>query len=274
LSLFTDKTDFSRNIIIILPPFDCPLPQILHLFIPVFDIVHTRYPKLLSLDAHFTKYLIKNQSIIFLKFFAGSQFQTFALNCFIQLTKNRAFMVAFLFCRRYTYKKPNSNVKRGKLMMKKYLLITALMIIVSPTAASAQPPAEPPKPTPQDIERELDLRQRQLEIERQETELDFQRRMKDIELDERAAKLQRPKAPKPIRPSQRSGFRPCPRCCGCPVLMLVAVLCFIVNILLAVWVFQDIRKRNRGSGIWVVIALLTGLCGTLVYAIVRLRDPE
>ncbi len=187
-------------------------------------------------------------------------------------------MFAFLPHPQYTNKKPKSNVERDKLMMKKYLLITTLMIIFAPAAALAQPPAEPPKPTPQNLERELDLRQRQLEIERQEAELDFQRKMQDIELDERAAKLQRPKAPKPSQPCPppcvRPFRRPCPRCCGCPVLLLVAALCFVVNILLAVWVFQDIRKRGRGSGIWVIIALLTGLCGTLVYAIVRLRDPE
>jgi hypothetical protein len=48
----------------------------------------------------------------------------------------------------------------------------------------------------------------------------------------------------------------------------------VVHILLAVWVYTDIRKLNRGSGIWIVIALLTGLLGTLVYAVVRLGDAR
>ena len=56
-----------------------------------------------------------------------------------------------------------------------------------------------------------------------------------------------------------------------------AVLLFVllvVHILLAVWVYQDIRKRNTGSGIWIVVALLTGLFGALVYAIVRIGDAK
>jgi hypothetical protein len=53
-----------------------------------------------------------------------------------------------------------------------------------------------------------------------------------------------------------------------PLLIIIA----IVHILTAIWVFQDIRKRGVGSGIWIVLALLTGLLGTLVYAIVRLGN--
>jgi hypothetical protein len=48
----------------------------------------------------------------------------------------------------------------------------------------------------------------------------------------------------------------------------------VVHILAAVWVYQDIRQRGCGSGLWVVIALLAGLLGTLVYAVVRIGDGE
>jgi hypothetical protein len=57
-------------------------------------------------------------------------------------------------------------------------------------------------------------------------------------------------------------------------MLAAALICLLIHILLAVWVYQDIRKRGRGSGIWIVVVLLTGLCGTLVYALVRLRDTE
>jgi hypothetical protein len=53
-----------------------------------------------------------------------------------------------------------------------------------------------------------------------------------------------------------------------PLLIVIA----IVHILTAIWVYQDIRKLGVGSRIWIVIALLTGLLGTLVYAVVRLGD--
>ena len=50
------------------------------------------------------------------------------------------------------------------------------------------------------------------------------------------------------------------------------LICAIVHILVAIWVYMDIRQLTRGSGIWIVIALLTGLLGALVYAAVRLGD--
>jgi len=54
--------------------------------------------------------------------------------------------------------------------------------------------------------------------------------------------------------------------------LMFMIVCGLIHILMAVWVYQDIRKRNTSSGIWVIVALLTGLFGTLVYAVVRLGD--
>ena len=51
-------------------------------------------------------------------------------------------------------------------------------------------------------------------------------------------------------------------------------MCVVVHILVSVWVIQDIRTRGTGSGIWIVIALIAGLLGTLVYAVVRLGDVK
>lgn len=61
---------------------------------------------------------------------------------------------------------------------------------------------------------------------------------------------------------------------GCPALGLLLVVCFVIHILLTVWVYQDIRHRNAGSGIWIVITLLTGLLGAAVYALVRLGERQ
>ena len=58
------------------------------------------------------------------------------------------------------------------------------------------------------------------------------------------------------------------------VLGLLLGICVIVRILLAVWVYTDIRQLNRGSGIWIVIVLLAGLLGALVYAVVRIGDNK
>ena len=55
-------------------------------------------------------------------------------------------------------------------------------------------------------------------------------------------------------------------------------LCFLVgfifNILIAVWIFTDIRKRGEGSGIFIVLALLAGIPTAIIYAIVRIGDKR
>jgi hypothetical protein len=57
----------------------------------------------------------------------------------------------------------------------------------------------------------------------------------------------------------------------CPLFILVSL---VIHILLSVWVYKDIRSRNAGSGIWIAIALITGLLGTAVYALTRIGDSK
>lgn len=47
-----------------------------------------------------------------------------------------------------------------------------------------------------------------------------------------------------------------------------------IHILLASWVFMDIRKRGEGHGIFVALALLAGIPATILYALVRLGDMK
>jgi len=55
---------------------------------------------------------------------------------------------------------------------------------------------------------------------------------------------------------------------------LLLILCGVVHILVAVWIYQDIRQRSAGSGLWIVLGLLAGLLAALVYAVVRLGDAD
>lgn len=55
------------------------------------------------------------------------------------------------------------------------------------------------------------------------------------------------------------------------LVMLVAVVC---NILLAVWIFTDIRKRGEGSGIFIALALVAGIPTAIIYALVRIGDRK
>ena len=69
----------------------------------------------------------------------------------------------------------------------------------------------------------------------------------------------------------------CPmKCCkhlaGLVKLCMLAV--FVFNILLAVWIFTDIRKRGEGSGIFIALALLAGIPAAIIYSIVRIGDKK
>jgi hypothetical protein len=111
----------------------------------------------------------------------------------------------------------------------------------------------------EDPEYQMEMRGMAMEMEQRDAEMGFQQRMQELELEERQIELER------LRRGHK--HRPCKKH---PFLLLVLV----VHILVAVWVYQDIRKRNAGSGIWIVIALLAGLLGVLVYAVVRIGDND
>lgn len=55
---------------------------------------------------------------------------------------------------------------------------------------------------------------------------------------------------------------------------LLMLVCMVCNILLAVWIFTDIRKRNEGSGIFVALALVAGIPAALIYSLTRLGDRK
>ena len=143
--------------------------------------------------------------------------------------------------------------------MKVPALITLLLTLLFCAAAYCQEAEE------QEL-RELENVERHLDLEARKSELDFQHKMRELELEKQRMKLQ------PQRASQKheKDWKRKDKDNGAPLLIVIA----IVHLLTAIWVYQDIRKRGVGSGIWIVIALLTGLLGTLVYAVVRLGDTR
>lgn len=101
---------------------------------------------------------------------------------------------------------------------------------------------------------ELALHRQQLEMEAGEAEQNFQQEMRELELEARRLDLEQ------RRDGDDGG--------GVFFVFLVAF-----HILLTVWVYQDIRKRNAdASGLWIAITLLTGFFGALLYTLVRLGD--
>jgi hypothetical protein len=55
------------------------------------------------------------------------------------------------------------------------------------------------------------------------------------------------------------------------LLLLIGSVC---NILLAVWIFTDIRKRGEGSGLFIALALLAGIPTAIIYSLVRIGDKK
>lgn len=72
--------------------------------------------------------------------------------------------------------------------------------------------------------------------------------------------------PCPVVPPRSGG----PRCFFRCLFVWLAV----IHVLLAFWVYSDIRKRGEGHGIFIILALLGGIPATVVYALVRIGDRK
>ena len=60
-------------------------------------------------------------------------------------------------------------------------------------------------------------------------------------------------------------------------LMLLGFLMFvfiIIRILGAIWVYFNAKKRDMNVAVWLLIVILTGFCGCIIYLIVRQRKHK
>lgn len=159
-------------------------------------------------------------------------------------------------------------------MKRRFPLIPALLAFLVPLAAPAQ--SKSPEPRLDDAFRTLELHSKELALEDQKARLAFDVEMRKLALAERRMALN-PTSPGPkgrfpkCPPFMASSVADGPRCPAFCPLGLLAV-CAVLHLLLAWWVHDDIKRRRIGSRIWVVMALVTGLIGTFVYAVVRLGD--
>jgi len=56
------------------------------------------------------------------------------------------------------------------------------------------------------------------------------------------------------------------------VIMIIAILAScVIQIAIAVWVYNDAKKRNMEPTMWLAITLLAGCIGCIIYLVVR--DP-
>jgi len=142
-------------------------------------------------------------------------------------------------------------------------------------------PEQQPKATEK---QKIELAHQELELKAQADEVAFQQKMREIQLEKQRIELEKQRVALHPMPGQQPHPGMQPSCGqwggnGCPMarhcargIAFLMTLCFMLHLLLAIWVYQDIRKRNTGSGIWIIITLLAGIFGAALYALVRIGD--
>ena len=50
---------------------------------------------------------------------------------------------------------------------------------------------------------------------------------------------------------------------------LIPLVWFIISILLCIWVYRDAESRGMGGVLWLIVVILTGLIGLIIYLVVR-----
>ena len=86
--------------------------------------------------------------------------------------------------------------------------------------------------------------------------------------------MERPQGPMPTDGRMQTQACPSRRYPGCCILGTILIVLATIHVLLAIWVFGDIRKRGEGSGLFVVLALLAGIPGTALYLLARIGDRK
>jgi hypothetical protein len=62
--------------------------------------------------------------------------------------------------------------------------------------------------------------------------------------------------------------------CVVGILRVIVLVWLVCNVLLAAWIFTDIRKLGQGNGIFIALALLAGFPAAVLYALVRIGDKK
>ena len=53
------------------------------------------------------------------------------------------------------------------------------------------------------------------------------------------------------------------------LVLLIVIFWFVIAILLCVWVYRDAESRGMNGALWLIIVIITGIVGLIVYLIVR-----
>jgi len=55
--------------------------------------------------------------------------------------------------------------------------------------------------------------------------------------------------------------------------LVPAIIWFVVAILIAVWVYRDAEAKGESGILWLIIVLITGIIGLIIWLIIRRDKP-
>ncbi len=53
------------------------------------------------------------------------------------------------------------------------------------------------------------------------------------------------------------------------IILIPVIIYYVIGILIAVWVYKDAKKRDMNATVWLLIVLITGCLGCIIYLVVR-----
>ena len=53
------------------------------------------------------------------------------------------------------------------------------------------------------------------------------------------------------------------------IYVIVIIVVCIIGLALAIWVYKDAKKRDMNAAVWLLIVLVTGCIGCIIYLVVR-----
>jgi hypothetical protein len=53
------------------------------------------------------------------------------------------------------------------------------------------------------------------------------------------------------------------------MIIILVIVVLVIFLLIAIWVYKDAKKRDMNAAVWLLIVLLTGPIGCIIYLVVR-----
>jgi len=53
------------------------------------------------------------------------------------------------------------------------------------------------------------------------------------------------------------------------IMCIIPIIWFIIGILIAIWVYKDAEKRGSSGVLWLIIVILIGIIGLIIWLVIR-----